>query len=77
LSCLAPAPLCSAPPSSLLWLCRPVVVPTPLVVCCGPPRRHPVHGSSPFPSLLVFLLPISISILCMRFWLCREQCGFE
>ena len=52
LSCLAPAPPCFAPPSSPFWLCRPVVVPTPLVVCCGSPRRHPVHGSSPSPFFL-------------------------
>jgi len=26
------------------WLCRPAVVPTLLTVCCGSPRRRPIHS---------------------------------
>ena len=70
LSCLAPAPLCFAPPSSPFWLCRPVVVSTPLVVSCGSPRRHPVHGSSP---LSLFLSSSFLHIYSTQLWWGHEQ----
>jgi len=38
-----------------LWLCRPAVVPTLLAVCCGSPRRRPIHSSC----VRFFLLPLS------------------